>query len=209
LPLVCREPSFAQSVKQQAATAPEEIIVTARKRAESVMKTPVVMQVIGQQQIRDLKISNLHDFSQAVPGLNAGVGFGPVGTVLFLRGIGSGDSASYVDQSVGFNIDGMGASQGTSYRSGSFDMARIELMKGPQGLFFGKSTTAGIVAITTADPTPDCKQKSAWATNSTPRNGTLPVMCQARSRISWGSASPVSTIHRKVGLKTPTQHRRP
>jgi iron complex outermembrane receptor protein len=74
---------------------------------------------------------------------------------VFLRGIGSGDSTSYTDQSVGLNIDGISMSQGNFYRAGSFDLAQIEVLKGPQGLFFGKSTTAGIIALHTADPTPD------------------------------------------------------
>lgn len=134
----------------------QEIVVTARKREESVMRAPVTVDVVSQQQIQDLKIVDLFDIAQTVsPDLKVSYGFGPVGTVVYMRGIGSGDTASYVDQSVGLNIDGISMSQGVFYNAGSFDMAQVELLKGPQGLFFGKSTTAGIVALHTADPTPD------------------------------------------------------
>jgi iron complex outermembrane receptor protein len=134
----------------------QEIVVTARKREESVMRTPVVVNVVTTKEITDLKIVDLHDLSETIaPDLHVSYGFGPVGTVVYIRGIGSGDSGTYVDQSVGINIDGVGMSQGNFYRAGSFDMAQIEVLKGPQGLFFGKSTTAGIIALHTADPTPD------------------------------------------------------
>jgi iron complex outermembrane recepter protein len=132
----------------------EEITVTARKRVESEMSTPVVIDVVSAQRIKDLKIADLYDFASVTPGFRIDEGFGQVGTVVFLRGIGSGDLGTYIDQSVGLNIDGIGVSQGVFYKSGSFDMGQIELLKGPQGMFYGKSTTAGVVAIHTADPTP-------------------------------------------------------
>jgi outer membrane receptor protein involved in Fe transport len=134
----------------------QEIVVTARKREESVMKTPVLVDVVTQQQIEDYRIATLYDLSQTIaPDVHVSSGFGPVGTLIYLRGIGSGDTASYVDQSVGLNIDDVGMSAGVFYKSGTFDLARIDVLKGPQNLFFGKSTTAGIIALHTADPTPD------------------------------------------------------
>ena len=134
----------------------QEIVVTARKREESVMRAPVVINVVTTQQIQDLNIVNLHDLAETVaPDLQVSYGFSSVGDVVYLRGIGSGDSVAYADQSVGLDIDGIGMSQGIFYKSGSFDLAQIEVLKGPQNLFFGKSTTAGIVAIHTADPTPE------------------------------------------------------
>lgn len=132
----------------------QEIVVTARKREESAMRAPVIMDVVPAQEIANLKIQDLYDLAAVTPGLHIDTGFGQVGTVLYLRGIGSGDSATYIDQSVGLNIDGMSMSHGTFYKSGTFDLAQMELLKGPQGMFFGKSTTAGVVALHTADPTP-------------------------------------------------------
>jgi outer membrane receptor protein involved in Fe transport len=141
----------------------QEIVVTARKREESVMRTPVLVNVVTSQQLEDLKITNLYDLSQTLaPDLHVSYGFGPVGTVVYMRGIGSGDTASYVDQSVGFNVDGVGMSHGAFYKSGSFDLAQVEVLKGPQGLFFGKSTTAGIIALHSADPTPDWQSEASY-----------------------------------------------
>ena len=141
----------------------QEIVVTARKREESVMRAPVLVDVVTEQQIADLKITNIYDLAQTLePDLHVSYGFGPVGTVVYMRGIGSGDTASYVDQSVGLNVDGVGMSHGAFYKSDSFDLAQIEVLKGPQGLFYGKSTTAGIIALHTADPTPDWQSEASY-----------------------------------------------
>jgi len=101
------------------------------------------------------------DFLSAAPGLQANPGFGPVGVVLFMRGIGSGNGGEYIDQSVGLNVDGVSFTQGSFYRLASFDISQIELLKGPQNLFFGKSTTAGIVAFHSADPTPQWETETS------------------------------------------------
>lgn len=131
----------------------EEIIVTARKREESIMKTPVVMQAIGAIQIKDLHITDIASVQAAIPGLLISPAFASSGATVYLRGLGNGSSANYVDQSVSLNLDGVGVSSGTFYRGGLFDVAQIEVLKGPQALFYGKGTSAGVIAIHSAVPT--------------------------------------------------------
>jgi iron complex outermembrane receptor protein len=147
-------PAFAQS-GANTEDAAEEIIVTARKREETAMQAPVILQVISQDEIKTQRITSIPAIASAAPGLLIVPGTGHIGSVAFLRGIGSGNTAAFIDQSVGLNIDGIGFSHGTFYKSGAFDLAQIEILKGPQGLFFGKSTTAGIISLKTADPTSD------------------------------------------------------
>jgi len=151
-------PSFAQETKQ-AAYAPEEIIVTARKRDESIMKAPVVMSAISAQQIQNLKINNFQDMAQVTPGLQIAPAYGTVGMYIYLRGLGNGGGANFADQAVQLNIDGIGTTHGAFYRAGMFDVGQIEVLKGPQALFFGRSSSAGIIAITSADPTSEWKTK--------------------------------------------------
>jgi outer membrane receptor protein involved in Fe transport len=129
--------------------------VTARKREESVMQAPVVLQVVSATQIQDLHIDNIYAIESAVPGLMISPAIGSVGATVNLRGLGNGQAANYVDQSVGLNIDGIGVSGGQFFRGGLFDLAQFEVLKGPQALFFGKSTSAGVIALHTADPTSD------------------------------------------------------
>jgi iron complex outermembrane receptor protein len=131
----------------------EEVVVTARKREESIMQTPVVVQAFTAAQIEDLRIHSSFDLSSVTPGLRISQGNGSVGAVVFLRGIGNGESPTFIDQSVLLNVDGASFNQGSFFRSAFFDLAQVEVMKGPQGLFYGKSSTAGIIAVRSADPT--------------------------------------------------------
>jgi iron complex outermembrane receptor protein len=132
----------------------EEVVVTARKRVESVMSAPVVVSVVSGEQMQKLHVRTMDDLGEILPSLKVQRGFGgSVGTVVNMRGIGSGTSSTYIDQSVGFAVDEVGFSHGSMYDAAAFDLARVEVLRGPQGLFFGKSTTAGIISFTTADPT--------------------------------------------------------
>jgi outer membrane receptor protein involved in Fe transport len=138
---------------QVAGNATEEIIVTARKRAESIMKTPVVMSAIPQKKIEDLHITSVQAITAATPNLQIQMGFALAGITVNFRGLGNGGAANFIDQSMALNIDGFTTNSGRLYRQGAFDMAQIEVMKGPQALFYGKSTSSGLIAIHSADPT--------------------------------------------------------
>jgi iron complex outermembrane recepter protein len=130
----------------------EEVIVTARKREESVLKVPVVATVLSAQVLEQSEIVDIRGISTKVPGLLVGASVGTVGTQVSLRGIGTSALDAGIDQSVSLNIDGQQFSQGMTYRSGIFDMAQAEVLRGPQALFFGKNSPGGVIALTTADP---------------------------------------------------------
>jgi iron complex outermembrane receptor protein len=133
-------------------TAAPEIIVTARKRQESALSVPVVETIIGAETIERAAISDLDDIAKFAPGLQIGESVLSIGTQVSLRGVGTSAFDPGTDQAVSLNIDGLAFSQGLSYQSGMFDLAQIEVLKGPQALFFGKSSPGGVIAIRTADP---------------------------------------------------------
>jgi iron complex outermembrane receptor protein len=130
-----------------------EVIVTARKRQESILNVPVVETALPQQQIERAQVKNLNDLQALVPGLMLGAGTVTNGMQVSIRGIGTTSNDPSVDQSVALNIDGQQFSQGLAYYVGMFDVGQVEVLKGPQALFYGKSSTAGVIAIRTADPT--------------------------------------------------------
>jgi iron complex outermembrane recepter protein len=130
----------------------EEVIVTARKREESVLKVPVVATVLNAQVLDDAQIIDIQGITTKVPGLLVGSSVGTVGTQISLRGIGTSALDAGIDQSVSLNIDGQQFSQGVTFRSGIFDLAQAEVLRGPQALFFGKNSPGGVIALTTADP---------------------------------------------------------
>lgn len=130
-----------------------EIVVTARKRQESILKVPVVMTAIGSDKLENLQVNNLEDLPKLVPGLNLGHTQLAIGTQVSIRGVGTSSLDPSIDQSISLTIDGLSLGQGLAFSSGLFDLQQVEVLKGPQALFFGKSSPAGVISLRTADPT--------------------------------------------------------
>ncbi|MFV8817753.1 TonB-dependent receptor [Haliea sp. E17] len=152
LPAAVAAAAMTQPLPSLAQAQLEEVIVTARKREESIMKVPVVATTLSGEQIRNYALEDLNSVSEQVPGLNVGNQVLASGTQVTLRGIGTSTLNPAVDQSVALNVDGMQMTQGFAYRMAMFDIAQLEVLKGPQALFFGKASPAGVIAVTTADP---------------------------------------------------------
>lgn len=130
-----------------------EILVTARKRQESILDVPVVVTALGGDKLTQLQVTDMADLPKLVPGLTLGQAILSVGTLVTIRGVGTSSSDPGVDQSVSLNIDGLSLGQGLAFGSGMFDLQQIEVLKGPQGLFYGKSSPGGVISLRTADPT--------------------------------------------------------
>jgi Outer membrane receptor proteins, mostly Fe transport len=152
--LIATDPLVAQSTPTASEPrSAEDIIVTARKRQESLLKVPVVETAIPKMRLEQLQTSDLKNIATLVPGLLVGNQLLSIGTQVSIRGIGTSSSDPGVDQSVSLNIDGMQLGSGLAYSSGMFDTAQVEVLKGPQALFYGKSSPGGVISISTADPT--------------------------------------------------------
>ena len=130
-----------------------EVIVTARKRQESILNVPVIETAISQDQLERMQTNDLQDVVKLAPGLSLGESLLSIGAQVSLRGVGTSSLAVGVEQSVSLNIDGLQLTQGLAYQSGIFDVGQIEVLKGPQSLFYGKSSPGGVISIRTADPT--------------------------------------------------------
>ena len=157
-------PAFAQSAPApQSTDAPEaeqerhggleDIVVTARKRVENLQNIPIIATVMSQRQIESYQITSVEKISTLAPQLVVGRNGTGNGAAIGLRGISVNATSISLEQSVATVIDGVYYSGGRSLNVGLFDLARVELLKGPQSLFYGKNTTAGAISITTADPT--------------------------------------------------------
>jgi iron complex outermembrane receptor protein len=131
----------------------QEVIVTARKRQESILNVPVVEQALSQQQLERRQTNDLRDIVNMVPGLTFGETPVSTGAQISLRGVGTSSLALGVEQSVSLNQDGLQLTQGITFRGAMFDVGQVEVLKGPQSLFYGKSSPGGVISIRTADPT--------------------------------------------------------
>lgn len=130
----------------------EEVIVSARKREESVQDVPGLVAAFGELQIRENDLTSLEKLAAATPNFSVGRASNGSGAQITMRGIGSNSTSIGIEQSVAVIVDGAYYGQGRVINEGFFDMASLEMLKGPQALFFGKNATAGVISMRTADP---------------------------------------------------------
>lgn len=127
----------------------EEIIVTAQKRAESLQDVPISMSALDGQKIEEAGIHSFQELTGYVPNLT--ITENAVNTIIGMRGVGIGANQSF-EQSVGIYVDGVHYGKSRQVRTGLFDLQQVEVLRGPQGILFGKNTLAGAINITSASP---------------------------------------------------------
>lgn len=130
----------------------EEIIVTARQQAETLQDVPVTIAALTEEDLDRYNITNLVDAAKMIPNMVIAHGGSGNGSTLRLRGIGSSSISAAFDQSMAINIDGVVVNRGRFIHNSYMDMRQLEVLKGPQALYFGKSATAGVISIMSNDP---------------------------------------------------------
>ena len=130
----------------------EEIIVTARQQEETLQDVPVTVAALSETDLKRYNITTITEAAKLIPNFQVFHGGSGNGSNIVLRGIGSSSISAAFDQSVAINIDGVVVNVGRFIHNAYMDMGQIEVLKGPQSLYFGKSATAGVVSITTQDP---------------------------------------------------------
>lgn len=146
-------PSLAQEAQPGDST---EIVVKAQGAAQPVQTYPGSVSVIGQDELDRRQFTNLASLSHAAPN----VSLDEIGTFkgvasFAMRGLGVNSSIPSIDPAVGIYVDGvyMGVNAGTVFDA--LDVSRVELLRGPQGVYFGHNATGGAVLVSTADPLRD------------------------------------------------------
>jgi outer membrane receptor protein involved in Fe transport len=138
---------------EAAASLGDDIIVTARRRDERLVDAPVAITAVGGETLARYQATRVTDIATMVPSLIAGKAASGSSASIFLRGVGSTALSAGFDQSVSFVIDGLPMSRGREISLPQFDIQRVEVLKGPQALFFGKNTTGGLISVTSNSPT--------------------------------------------------------
>jgi len=133
-----------------------EIIVTARKREESLQDTPVSVTAFSSMDLNMRNMDNLSDIDRHTPNLifdTAPAASGSSsGATVFIRGIGQLDPSLVFDPGVGIYIDGVYIPRLLGNASDIVDLERIEVLRGPQGTLFGRNSVGGAINIVTAKP---------------------------------------------------------
>ncbi|HEX7886133.1 MAG TPA: TonB-dependent receptor [Phenylobacterium sp.] len=132
----------------------DEVVVTARKRAENLQSTPVSVTALSGDITRQLNVQNFQDLRGAVPNLEI-TPLTTGGAAMTIRGIGQINSQVNVDAKAGFYVDEMYVARQEGNQLYFYDIDSLQVLKGPQGTLFGKNTTAGAVLLSTARPGPE------------------------------------------------------
>lgn len=131
----------------------EEITVTAQRREQSLKDVPISVQAFDGREVTRQGIISLSELSAFSPGLIVKDWSEEQG--LILRGAGTQSKNLGVEQGVPTFIDGVHFGRGSQVRNSYLDLERIEVLKGPQPVFFGQNAAAGALNITTRKPTPE------------------------------------------------------
>jgi iron complex outermembrane receptor protein len=133
----------------------DEIIVTARKRAENVQDVPISITAVTGATIQNQGVRNLKDFSNFVPGVNINNGRADGGGTtaqIFIRGVGQNDFLMPNEPGVGLYVDDIYVASSSGALDSLGDTQSVEVLRGPQGTLYGKNTIGGAIRITTTKP---------------------------------------------------------
>lgn len=144
----------AQTNAQSPSDEMREIIVTARKRNETYISVPVSITPVSADELSRRSITRVEDLAKVVPSLALSPqDNNQQGGAVSIRGIAGVYQNPQSDQPVAFNIDGVQVARASVKRLGDFDLDNIQVLEGPQALYYGKNSPAGIVVINSANPT--------------------------------------------------------
>ena len=148
----------------------EEVVVTAQKREQSLQDVPISITAISGERIQEAAINSFNDLDSYVP--NFEVSENAIATSITMRGISVGANQSF-EQSVGTFVDGVYLGRMRQIRLGFFDLAQVEVLRGPQSVLFGKNTLAGAVNIRSASPEVGGDMSGRFAMSQESYNGQV------------------------------------
>jgi iron complex outermembrane receptor protein len=131
----------------------EEVVVTARRREESLQETPVAVTALSADTLRDAGVRNLAQLNQIVPNIevSSANGTAPLANI-YIRGVGQRNTGPNIDSGVGIYIDEVYVGRPDGALLDIYDIQSVQVLRGPQGTLFGKNTTGGALVFTTNRP---------------------------------------------------------
>lgn len=198
-PFAVATPAYAQDSGVDESSG--EIVVTARKRAENLIDVPLPVSVATAEQLQRDQINNVTDLQRLTPALEVSQSFGgETNGGGRLRGLGTGVFNPSVQSSVALVIDQ--APVGNLNFPLLYDLAQVEVLRGPQGTLFGQGASAGVINITTRAPTFDAYHLS----------GSIDIADKGTAGSEVGelifNGALNAPLSDKVGLRIATQFKR-
>lgn len=141
------------AVDSQPAEGLGEIVVTAQRKAESLQKAAIPVDVVSGGTLLNSGVITAGQLGQIVPSLAVQNNDG-ANVTLFLRGVGNFTVNGYSDPAIAINYDGVYLGRPTSTSGLFYDLERLEVLKGPQGTLYGRNATGGAINVPPARPKP-------------------------------------------------------
>lgn len=136
----------------------DQVIVTATKRAEKLTEVPIAISVFGADDVEQTSIRELSQLSDYIPNVTI-TNHTDFRSAITIRGVGSSSRNIGFDSRVGVYVDGVYMGQSPAVNQELLDLERVEVLRGPQGMLFGKNTVAGAVSLVTKKPNADPSAK--------------------------------------------------
>lgn len=202
---------LAQSVNDAALTTLEEVIVTARKREESLQETPVAVTAFTATDLELRNISSVSELGMYSPNVQfdgtASESGGGGSSQIAIRGIGQTDYVITIEPGVGMYLDGVYLGKSVGSQIDNIDLERVEILRGPQGTLFGKNTIGGAVVITSKRPSDEAELWIEGTVGEYDRvdltlSGNIPVSDRFRIRATGATQNRDGYVDRIVSGET-------
>ncbi|MBT0668221.1 TonB-dependent receptor [Novosphingobium profundi] len=144
-------PATAENGETGVGETPGTILVTTRRRTESLQDVPLSITAMSDEDLRKSGTSGLEDLAKSTPGL-AFQSIGGTYQAPVIRGLAQVDQTAQIGN-VGVFLDGVYLNNRSGLEFGSLDLARIEVVKGPQSAAYGRNTFSGAINYVTRGPT--------------------------------------------------------
>ena len=190
-------PAFAQDAGA-ADGGLKEIVVTAQRREENLQKVPVAVTAIGADDLAQLRVTNIKDLQGLAPNLQLNTQGLQSNPTVTIRGVSSGVSNNAVDPKVGVYLDGVYIGRTVGSIFDLSDIARVEVLRGPQGTLYGRNTTGGAVNFITKKPSKDfhVTQKFGYQTYD---GATSRTTVDTGELGDTGLSATASFLYKKIG----------
>ncbi|RKQ71960.1 iron complex outermembrane receptor protein [Litorimonas taeanensis] len=173
----------------------DEVVVTAQRAEENLQDVPVAITSISTEQLENRNIQNVLDLQNQIPNISIATGTGTSNSGrIFLRGVGEDESRGAVDTAVGVYVDGVFVSRSVGALFDVVDLERIEVLRGPQGTLYGRSTNGGAIKLVSIKPQ---QEQSLSAKVTYGNNNRLDLRGTANYALSDSTAVRLTGMYRQ------------
>jgi iron complex outermembrane recepter protein len=199
--------AVAQDTPADGAKSSDEIVVTAQRREQRLQDVPLAVGVVSGDELANLNLNNPTELRFVAPSLNFGFSANNRGEGFQIRGIGTIIFSDTIEQSVGTVLDGIPLARTGQAIADLIDVERLEVLRGPQGMLFGKNASAGLINIVTRKPQFEnsLRLKGSYATRDEVKleaTGNVKISDEAALRVAYAKTRADGFIENVVRNET-------